>query len=69
MFLDINLGGILELIDKNIKRNLNLIQKNMSVMELDFKQLQWSSELETAINDTDIILAADGKSPVSSVKQ
>lgn len=61
MFLDINLGGILELIEKNVKRNVHLIQKNMTVMELDFKQLQWTPELTTAINETDIILAADGK--------
>lgn len=58
---DIDLGGILNLIQANVKRNAKLISNNMSVMELDFKNLNWPKELQTAIDETEIVLAADGK--------
>lgn len=65
-FLDINLGGILNLIEDNIRRNSKLINNNMGVLELDFKTLNWNNELETVLNSTQIILAADGKTILQS---
>lgn len=62
---DINLGGILELIGSNIRRNKRLLKNttsasNMSVMELDFmKTATWSTELRKAIDETDVFLVAD----------
>lgn len=62
---DINLGGILELIGSNIRRNKRLLTSttpatNMSVMELDFmKTASWSTELLRAIDETDVFLVAD----------
>lgn len=32
----------------------------MNVMELDFKHLNWSDSLTKCIDQTDIVLAADG---------
>lgn len=66
---DINLGGILELIASNIRRNQR--RRNgpiasrpldaMNVMELDFRQHAggWSPALLAAIQRTDVFLAAD----------
>lgn len=33
----------------------------MGVLELDFKNLNWSDSLVKVIDQTDIVLAADGK--------
>lgn len=59
---DINLGGILSLIETNIQRNAKLLGgcHKVAVLELDFTQLNWSPALQAAIDETDIILAADG---------
>lgn len=57
---DINYGGILELIQNNIQRNSKIIcDNNVDVMELNFKQLNWSPALMSTISRTDIIIAAD----------
>lgn len=58
---DIDLGGILNLIEINVKRNAKLITNKMGVMELDFKNLNWPTALQAAIAETEIVLAADGK--------
>lgn len=59
---DINMGGILELIQSNINTNRPLIKHdvNVRVMELNFMNKQWSVELCEAMRDTDIVIAADG---------
>lgn len=57
---DINYGGILELIERNVQRNGKLIDGNVDVMELNFKQMNWSPSLKEAIDQTDVIIAADG---------
>lgn len=58
---DINIGGILKLIENNINRNKHLFNNTIiSVMELNFKNTEWSKELQYEINKCDIILAADG---------
>lgn len=61
---DINLGGILELIARNIRRNEHggalLPGGVLDVMELDFKQsASWSAALWAEIRRTDVFLAAD----------
>lgn len=60
---DINVGGILDLIRKNVQLNRHY-QKNPSaiqVHELDFFADQWDEKLEKEIENVDICLAADGK--------
>lgn len=69
MKTDIDLGGILNLIEANVKRNSKLITNHMSVMELDFKNLNWPNALQTAIDKTDIVLAADGKCSINEFRQ
>lgn len=49
------------MIQANVARNQRLIHNNMDVLELDFKNLEWSESLSDAIRDTEIVLAADGK--------
>lgn len=58
---DLDLGGILELISSNFKRNEKHIRcKDMRVMELDFMKIsEWSADLLAAIDRTDVIIAAD----------
>ncbi|XP_017862958.1 PREDICTED: methyltransferase-like protein 22 [Drosophila arizonae] len=58
---DVNLGCILELMRKNVQRNRQLLQGHISVLEYDFlaPRSQLSKELIAAIDDSDIILAAD----------
>lgn len=58
---DINLGGILETISSNVKRNKSIIKNPMSVLEFDFKAETYAEELKEAINKSDIVIAADGK--------
>lgn len=59
---DINLGGILELIKTNVERNRQLFENgvNVHVMELDFKDKHWPTELCDAIRNADVIFTADG---------
>lgn len=59
---DIKLGGILDLIKRNVKLN-NHYQRSkdcIEVHELDFFSDKWSDELETSIKNVDICIAADG---------
>lgn len=58
---DVNLGNILELIQRNVQRNAKLLQGQVSVLEYDFmaSKSQLSSELVQAIDDSDVIMAAD----------
>lgn len=60
---DINLGGILKVIESNVKLNKNLLkdQAKVHIMELDFKNLAWSDELHKSIIESNIIIAADGE--------
>jgi methyltransferase-like protein 22 len=59
---DINLDGILDLIRRNVKLNSHYQKsdKNIEVHELDFFDNQWRIELQNAITNVDICLAADG---------
>lgn len=59
---DINLGGILKVIESNVKLNKDIMKSpsKIHVMELDFKNLNWSDELHKAVTESSIIIAADG---------
>lgn len=61
---DIDIGGILNVIKANVKLNQSIVndRAKIHVMELDFKNLCWSDELKKAVTESNIILAADGKS-------
>lgn len=59
--LDIDIGGILNVIAENVKRNASLIQNNVQVVELDFKAQKFSDTLELIISDIEIVICADGK--------
>ncbi|XP_017096117.2 methyltransferase-like protein 22 [Drosophila bipectinata] len=58
---DVDLGCILKLIRGNVQRNSKLFSADISVLEFDFltPKDQQSQELLTAIDSSDIILAAD----------
>ncbi|CAO1321249.1 unnamed protein product [Diamesa hyperborea] len=58
---DINIGGILDLIKRNIELNKQYqkIPNNIAVYELNFMAKQWSVELEEELKNVDIVLAAD----------
>ena len=59
---DVDIGGILNLIKENCQRNRKLIKNDINVMELNFKSKIFSPKLEQALENTDIVLAADGMS-------
>lgn len=59
--IDVDLGGILELIKSNVKTNTEVIKAPVTVMPLDFYQPEWCEELSAMIGQVDIVLAADGK--------
>ncbi|XP_055908534.1 methyltransferase-like protein 22 [Eupeodes corollae] len=56
---DVDIGGILQLIRKNIDRNRKLLSNDIKVMEYDFKTVEYAPQLANAIEMSDIILAAD----------
>lgn len=56
---DINVGGILELINLNTKYNRKLIKSEFKVMPLDFFDTTWKSPLLNEVKQADIIIAAD----------
>ncbi|XP_053594877.1 methyltransferase-like protein 22 isoform X2 [Microplitis demolitor] len=56
---DINSHGIIELIKRNFDRNSRYIKSKFNVMELNFLDCNWSSDLMEKILETTIILAAD----------
>jgi methyltransferase-like protein 22 len=56
---DINLGGILQLIERNVRRNSRFHKNNIHVMELNFKELNWSDDLNAKLKNVEYVLAAD----------
>ncbi|BES90884.1 Putative methyltransferase [Nesidiocoris tenuis] len=56
---DISTGGILELIQRNLDRNRNLVKASSFVLEFDFYADEWSTSLEQNVKQAEIILAAD----------
>lgn len=64
MFLfdeDIDIGGILNVIAENVKRNASLIRNNVQIVELNFKAEKFSEALDSMISGIDIVICADGK--------
>ena len=61
---DINLGNILSLIKENSDSNSAMARNRISVMELDFYKEDYPPELLTTIENTDLIIAADGGSRI-----
>lgn len=59
--LDLDIGGILDLLKSNFKLNNQYIKSPITVMSLDFFNLDWTEELTLKMEQTDIVLAADGK--------
>lgn len=58
---DINLGGLLDLIKSNVEVNKQMINNRVAVhvMELNFKDRNWSDELQMAVQNANLIIAAD----------
>lgn len=56
---DVDLGGILQVIRKNVERNRKLLRNDVKVMEFDFNTVEYTPELVGAIETSDVILAAD----------
>lgn len=54
------MGGILELIQQNVKRNGKIQKESVKVMELNFLN-EFSNELKTELDNVEVVLAADGK--------
>lgn len=59
--LDIDKGGILDLIEKNVSRNTKITKHPIKVLELDFTNDKLSSCVEEALNRIEIVIAADGQ--------
>lgn len=68
-YLDIDVGGILNLISENVKRNTPLIRNNIEIVELDFKAQTFSETVESIISDVEIVICADGKNNNKFFKQ
>jgi len=57
---DVDRGDILPLLDRNGKRNLNLMTNcKWNVKEIDFFWEDWTEDIETVVNDCEVVLAAD----------
>lgn len=56
---DVDVGEILQVIRRNVERNRKLIRNDITVMELDFNAVEFSSEVTEAIEASDVIIAAD----------
>lgn len=57
---DINIGGILRLIERNFLRNRAHVRCSYRIEEVNFLDLGWSTRLEERLQNANIILAADG---------
>lgn len=60
---DINIGGILDLIRRNLELNKHYQRekKNIEVMELNFLDEKYETKLDSALKSASIALAADGE--------
>lgn len=62
MFIDISSGNILSLITSNCNLNADWIKGNVSVQELNFYNDNYSDQLTAEIENSKVIIAADGMS-------
>jgi len=60
-FPDINMGGILNLIERNFLRNHMYVRSSYHIEEVNFLNLEWPKKLEKRLQSANIVLAADGK--------
>ncbi|KAJ1529196.1 hypothetical protein ONE63_006000 [Megalurothrips usitatus] len=56
---DMDLGGILNLINANAALNSHLVRAKLTVLGLDFFAKDWSPALESKLQEVTVILAAD----------
>lgn len=66
-FSDILKGNILSLIETNIEQNSKWIRGQVEAVELDFYKSDYSEKLLNLIEDSNLIIAADGKKYISTV--
>ena len=59
-FVDISKGNILNLIETNVKLNSQWIKGQVEVMELDFYNPNYSKNLATRLENSTLLIAADG---------
>lgn len=62
MFIDISSGNILSLITSNCNLNADWIKGNVSVQELNFYNDNYTDQLTAEIENSKVIIAADGMS-------
>ncbi|XP_077291198.1 methyltransferase-like protein 22 isoform X4 [Arctopsyche grandis] len=55
---DVNIGGILDLIKVNVKRNENMFKSNVVVTELDFTK-EFSDSIKRELSSVNLVFAAD----------
>ena len=60
LFSDILKGNILSLIETNIEQNSKWIRGQVEAVELDFYKSDYSEKLLSLIEDSNLIIAADG---------
>lgn len=59
---DVDIGDILNLIRTNIQRNKKLLNCEINVMEIDFKNFDLTkNNLKEKLDEVEIVVAADGK--------
>ncbi|KAL6265176.1 hypothetical protein P5V15_005261 [Pogonomyrmex californicus] len=56
---DINVGGILNLIERNFVRNSMYVKSGFHIEEVNFLNLEWPKKLEERLQSASVILAAD----------
>jgi hypothetical protein len=64
--VDIDVGGILELIKANAARNCKLLKANFIVFGLDFFASDWCPNFEAKLTNVTVVLVADGEEMESS---
>lgn len=64
--VDIDVGGILELIRANAARNYKLLKANFTVLGLDFCAHGWCPNVEAKLTNVTVVLVADGEENKSS---
>jgi hypothetical protein len=59
--VDIEVGGILELIKANATRNHKLVKANFIVLGLDFFAHDWCPRVQAKLTNVTVVLVADGE--------
>jgi len=64
--VDIEVGGILELIRVNAARNCKFMKANFIVLGLDFFARDWCPRVQPKLTNVTVVLVADGEKIKSS---